>query len=560
MPPRRTMTVCLAFRRDRRGNVAVMSALLLTVVMGFAALGVDLGKAFTDRRKAQSTVDLASLAAVNDLFNASKAANATVRGNGFPDGTSVSVELGIYTADPAVAAASRFKPAAGGLANAARVTLQASTPLFFGKALIGRESFTFQTRAIATQASFAQFAIGSRLLNIDNKLLNQILGGMLGSSLSLSVMDYRALADVRIDLFNFMNATATRAQLTGPTYDSVLKSNVRIGSVLDGMTDAGRQAAGSTSTAARALSDIAQSFNGSNDKMKLEPVLDIGPYKSLPLGQKPKVGVSASALDLLTATAQVANGQHQVETELQLGIPGIAAATLKLAVGERPVGTSWVTVGAVGAKVHTAQTRILLTVQLAGSGSIGAVNVPVYVEVAAATATLDSVKCNYANSSASSVTLGVTPAIVDAWIGDVSNAQFNNFKSAPSPAAATLVNLPLIKVTGRAHATMSDVSPQSVTFTQSDISQQTKKTVSTRDFTSSLTSRLVGDLQLNANIAGLGLGLPQVVTGQVAGILASATSPVDQLLAGVLATLGVGLGQADVWVSGIRCDGAVLVN
>jgi uncharacterized membrane protein len=99
-----------------------------------------------------------------------------------------------------------------------------------------------------------------------------------------------------------------------------------------------------------------------------------------------------------------------------------------------------------------------------------------------------------------------------------------------------------------------------VTFTQSDISQQTKKTVSTRDFTSSLTSRLVGDLQLNANIAGLGLGLPQVVTGQVAGILASATSPVDQLLAGVLATLGVGLGQADVWVSGIRCDGAVLVN
>ena len=27
-----------------------------------------------------------------------------------------------------------------------------------------------------------------------------------------------------------------------------------------------------------------------------------------------------------------------------------------------------------------------------------------------------------------------------------------------------------------------------------------------------------------------------------------------------LATLGVGIGQADVWVNGIRCDGAVLVN
>ena len=28
----------------------------------------------------------------------------------------------------------------------------------------------------------------------------------------------------------------------------------------------------------------------------------------------------------------------------------------------------------------------------------------------------------------------------------------------------------------------------------------------------------------------------------------------------ILAMLGVGVGQADVWVSGIRCDGAVLVN
>jgi uncharacterized membrane protein len=40
----------------------------------------------------------------------------------------------------------------------------------------------------------------------------------------------------------------------------------------------------------------------------------------------------------------------------------------------------------------------------------------------------------------------------------------------------------------------------------------------------------------------------------------SAARSVDQLLASVLATLGVGIGQADVWVSGVRCDGAVLVN
>jgi uncharacterized membrane protein len=44
--------------------------------------------------------------------------------------------------------------------------------------------------------------------------------------------------------------------------------------------------------------------------------------------------------------------------------------------------------------------------------------------------------------------------------------------------------------------------------------------------------------------------------GGGANLLASDTAALDQ----VLATLGVGIGQADVWVTGIRCDGAVLVN
>ena len=39
-----------------------------------------------------------------------------------------------------------------------------------------------------------------------------------------------------------------------------------------------------------------------------------------------------------------------------------------------------------------------------------------------------------------------------------------------------------------------------------------------------------------------------------------ATSSVDQVIAQVLATLGVQVGQATVWVSSVRCDGAVLVN
>jgi uncharacterized membrane protein len=45
----------------------------------------------------------------------------------------------------------------------------------------------------------------------------------------------------------------------------------------------------------------------------------------------------------------------------------------------------------------------------------------------------------------------------------------------------------------------------------------------------------------------------------VSTTLSTATPAIDQVLNTVLQTLGVGLGQADVWMLGIRCDGAVLV-
>ena len=97
-----------AFISDQQGNVAVFSALFLVMILGFAALGVDVGKMFADRRKAQGTTDLAALAAVSDLPSATKAAGATIQRNGYPSTTSFAVQLGTYTADPKLPALSAF--------------------------------------------------------------------------------------------------------------------------------------------------------------------------------------------------------------------------------------------------------------------------------------------------------------------------------------------------------------------------------------------------------------------------------------------------------------------
>ena len=50
------------FGADERGNFAMISAGLMTLMIGCAGLAIDLGTIFADRRKTQSTADLAAIA------------------------------------------------------------------------------------------------------------------------------------------------------------------------------------------------------------------------------------------------------------------------------------------------------------------------------------------------------------------------------------------------------------------------------------------------------------------------------------------------------------------
>ncbi len=433
--------------------------------------------------------------------------------------------------------------------------------MVFGKLLYPSGVFNITTKATATSTALASFAIGSRLAALNGGVLNSILGSLLGTNLSLSLMDYQSLASANIDAFSFLSALATQANLNALTYDQVLQSNVKVGDVLQALVNT-QSGAGGNNAAAVALGKIVQATIGSGTTISAQSLFSAGPYGGLPVGQNPKVGVSLSALNMLSAVAQLANGTNQIATGLNLNLPGLANISLTATIGQRPQGTSWIAVGATGATVHTAQTRILLNIQLLGTGPISLVSLPVYVEVATGTATLSNLSCNYANSSQSSATLAVTPGIVDAWIGQIPSSSFGNLASPPNPTPAPLLNLGLIQVTARAHATMGNMTPTAVPFSYADIypspagTPSSPKTVTTTNYTSSLTASLLGNLSLSIDGLSLLPGLGPLVTG----ILSGATGSIDQLLASTLNTLGIGLGQADVWVTGIRCDGAVLVN
>src|SRR5262249_37744439 len=174
--------------------------------------------------------------------------------------------------------------------------------------------------------AFGSFAIGSRLVSLNGGLLNAMLGGMLGTNLSLSAMDYQSLVNARIDAFDFLSALATRVNLTGVTYNDLLTGNAKLPDVVAAAL-AAQQATNGASSATAALSSISQAVSGLSTKVSLGSVIDLGPYNGMLTGQKPKVGVSVSVFSLVSAIAEVANGTHQITAPVSLGLPDIAAAS-----------------------------------------------------------------------------------------------------------------------------------------------------------------------------------------------------------------------------------------
>jgi len=556
------------FLADRRGVSALMFAGASVVLFGFGTMAVDVGSFFYQKRRQQTATDLAALAAAADLGRADAAARASAGRNGYSTAAVEIVQMGTYTPDATLAPEQRFQPGSGAGANAARIQMRATTPMILGRVLTSGNvlanasesgEVAILTQAIAAQDMQAAFAVGSRLVRIEGGALNGLLGGLLGTSVSLTVMDYDGLARARIDLFGFAKRLATRASISALTFDEVVRANVRIGDVILAAQDAARdQGAGSDVIAA--LGNLAAAAASSSQRINLQSLVSFGSYGSRQMSEEVPLKASLAALDLVSATAQIANGARQLDLGLAVNVPGLASVSLKLGIGERPVGTSLVRVGRMGATVHTAQTRLLLTLTLVGSGQASLVKLPLYLELASATARLSSISCGAGDITSARVTLGVTPAVVDAWIGQVSNTEFSNFSTKPNPPAATLLDLAgLAKVTGRAHVTITNTGETPVSFSYAEIQRVDKKTTSTTNFVASLLSRLVGDLDLRVELLGLGLPIPGL-DGAVSGVIAGAATPLDQVLSSLLNTLGIGLGQADSWVSGVRCGGAVLIQ
>ncbi len=544
-----------AFTKNEDGGVAVIAAVSMTAMIGFCALAVDLGSVFQQTRRLQGTADLAAMAAARDLEHAEAAALATARDNGWTGPLTVIVEKGIYASDKAVEHGSRFKLGAPE-PDAVRVRLSSETPLYFGQALMGKPTLTINRQATAARADLASFSIGTRLASLDGGIANALLSGLTGSTVALSVMDYQALANADVELFDYLDALRTELDLTAASYDDLLDARMTTGQALSALSHLlSKEGQVRASTAARALALAA----GDRTPTTLNKLFDVGPYRNQThvIGGG-KAAVKLDAFNLSKAVLELSNGQRQVALDLGTVVPGVADLKAWLAIGEPPNNAPWMTITASrDVIVRTAQTRLYLEAKVAGTGllSVAQIKLPLYVEAASGEARLKAMACATGQAS-----LDVRPGLGTLAVGEIDVAGLSDFKAPLTPALATIAKAPLFTVTGKSSVSLGGQAWQTVNFSQAEVKSGAVKTVSTTDLAQATVSTLLGNLSLTANIPGLGLGVGQsALTTAVAALLTPLAPPLDDVLNSLTGLVGVRLGQADVRMNGLRCRDAALV-
>lgn len=563
------MTLWRRFLADRAGNMAVLFAAGFSVSVIVSALAVDAASLYRERRNVQNGVDLAVLAAARDPANAAAIARAVLVENQLIDPAvtlaalttangDLQVQTGTYRPDPALAPDARFVSGATPV-NAVRVRFQRRGILHFARGW--SEAPMIGAIGTATVTPQVSFSIGSRLASLTDGIANRVLNGLLGTNIALTALDYRNLLNAKVDAFAFLDALALKMGITAGTYADLLRAKADHGKIAAALAAV---LTGADRTAAQVIANAA----GHNGGVPLAKLFNLGDLAQLRIGSGQGQGLFTriSALELLSASAGLSDGNHQVALNLGASVPGVVGLTAELAVGEPPQGGSWYAIGPTGTVVRTAQLRLRLDASVLGGAVLlgNLVHLPLYIELAHAEAIVGSATCPSPGHAAGSATILTRPGAARVMVGVVNAASFGDFNTPPFVGPAGLVEVKLLgltvlKVLASALVEIAQTDPVPLHFSSAEIAAGTVKTAHTSTVVSSLTGSLLGNLKLQVPVLGLGLSLDGVGI-LLKGLLMPITPALDGVIAQLLQTLGLKIGEADVRVYGVRCTQPVLVG
>ncbi len=298
------------FRRDDTGTSLILIALMLGAICVIVAISINLGMAYLDKRKYQSAADVAALRLAESANPQLSALQAHLDLQGF-DGEGVEAQLtrGIYLEDNAIPHDQRFQEAETNW-NAVRVEI---TFPIEERILAGgvRNDNSLRVQSTATLRRSASLWMGSRLLRLEGGLPAELLDALVGYNGRITVASYEQLLDIELDIFQALELINTDLDLDAVTYNDVLGAQITLGDV----------------TAAIRDSDLSEPlpFNlqppgrVARQTLVLDEILDLGRDGGLEVGELPATrAFNISAGELLFASAALANGESQIEADLDV--------------------------------------------------------------------------------------------------------------------------------------------------------------------------------------------------------------------------------------------------
>lgn len=402
---------------------------------------------------------------------------------------------------------------------------------------------------------------GPRLASVDAQrgaLLNAMLGGLTGSTLTVTFLDWNAIAAGNVSLAQMLNALEASTSTATPS--AALNADATLYQLIGAMaTAAGNQ--GNVGLQG-SLVTLRNQVNLLSGTIKLGDLLSTNGATGM---------TQLNALDLVSGMVQLFNFRNVATTPAPLTISGanftgglIGSARLWAQVIEPPVYVC----GPVSSTFHSAAIRIkldldlvtinlpvgLLTALLGVSlAEVRIVDLDLYVEVARAQGTITAV-----NAIANTLTVTATPGVADVYIGTIDDAKFFNRAydiTASDVDYATIGSVRINAITAdlKVKTTAQGQSPIQRTLNFSGAYPQTLNASTNASFATNLANSLLGNLSVTTT-PGFGL-LNALVQPVLAGVVSTGlTTILDPLLRNavnpLLELLGIRLGEVDVTAGG----------
>jgi len=561
-------------RQRERGMSLILAMFFMLLSVSSLALVVDSARLFVEKRKLQRVADLSALETAMRgglcgsglLSEAISLAQTSAARNGYTGNLATApnqVELGYLSTSAGV----RSFTASLTQREVVHVRVTRSVPSSLLAGGLFGNTVVLIADATARRAPLATFEAGTSLLSVDSTkspLLNGLLGGLLGTSVNLTAVQYDGIAKANVSLLSVLNqAGLLNGQVNVGSVSDLLNTQISAGNLINAtlnvLTAQGIAGASVMKT---------QLVSIPNQTLKLGDVLSLDPTGVI--DQAAQLNGRINPLDLIMATAQAVNQNHAVA--VNLGLPGISNVQLTvvdpmMAVRGPPgqnLQGNWRT------EVKQSQVKLTLDVAPSALGLLGSSPISLSVNSATGKAHLTSMTCRTAANPSTDVTIGADTNAAVVKLGNQSNT------ATPTDFSIANVNvLGLLGVTVKGQlqltANLGNSSSMSTTFTVTNPATDlpAMRTLGgASDMTSVLQSQLaLTSLQTCVTVLGLPVCTPR--TGSAANsiistILPLLVTPLSNLVLTpvantVLPLLGVRLGAIDISLQAIDVGGTELV-